>query len=631
MRLAEVVLENFRGYQERVSVPIDDLTVLIGRNDAGKSSVLEALDIVLGEAKIEPSDACVRCTAGDTLVIECAFEDPGEEVVLDASSRTTLAGEYLLDEDGRLRVRWSWPITASDSGLKLSKGSIALVAVHPTAEGVRDLHSKSNSALKSLIDAKGLSEAADKSSNPSMRAALWQYAEANGGLALASQELELAKESGKEILTQVQKLLPRYVLFKADRPSTDQDAEVQDPMKAAIKQAVDEVADDLEAIKEKVMQRTLEVANRTLASLQEIDPALAASLQPQFTAEPRWDSIFKFSLYDDSGIAVNKRGSGARRLVLISFFRAEAEAKRALEPGRPVIYAIEEPETAQHPDNQKRLIEALKELSQRDGCQVLLTTHVPGLAELVPVDSLRYVRRDPSGCQVQTGKDEAVLLEIAESLGVLPRRRTVEVLVCVEGPTDVDMLVGLGRLWRAEDPSLPDLDGDPRIAVFPLGGGALQGWVEKRYLQKMDLPEFHLYDRDPIVNGMPKYQASADAVNARGGDHSARLTQKREIENYAHPAAVNRVLSREIQQTVSVTYGDHEDVIDVISRAIPDHRGNPRTKVDGKHLKKWITVDIVADMTLAELKSIDPNGEVKGWLDEIRRLARREDELVAAD
>src|SRR5690606_26004634 len=104
-----------------------------------------------------------------------------------------------------------------------------------------------------------------------------------------------------------------------------------------------------------------------------------------------------------------------RRLVLISFFRAEAEAKRALEPGRPVIYAIEEPETAQHPDNQKRLIEALKELSQRDGCQVLLTTHVPGLAELVPVDSLRYVRRDPSGCQVQTGKDEAVLLEIAES------------------------------------------------------------------------------------------------------------------------------------------------------------------------------------------------------------------------
>ncbi len=621
MRLAEVALENFRGYRDRVEVPVDDLTVLIGRNDAGKSTILEALDIVLGEGKLEVGDACVQCAVGDTVVIECAFDVAEEDIVVDATSETTFANEHLLDEEGRLRVRWSWTVTSKDGQLGISKEKVTLFAVHPTAEGVDDLHSKTNAALKKMIEDKGLEELANRSSNVSMRAALWEHAESNGGLKSALAELELAKESGKEIFTSIRKRLPHYVLFKADRPSTDQDAEVQDPMRAAIKLAMEEVAEDLEAIKERVKARTLEVAERTIARLEEIDAALAASLESRFTSEPRWDSIFKFSLYDEAGIPINKRGSGVRRLVLIGFFRAEAEAMRDREPKRSVIYAIEEPETAQHPDNQKRLIQALKELSQQAGCQVLLTTHVPGLAELVPVESLRYVRQDGTGCKVQTGDDDSVLELIASSLGVLPRR-TVKLLVCVEGPTDVAMLTRLARLWRTEVSTLPDLESDPRIAMIPLGGEALRAWVERRYLQKIGVPEYHLYDRDEVVNGKPKYQDAVDQVNARGNGHSARLTVKREVENYAHPDAVGRVLSRVLGQSVSVEYGDDDNVLKVIGEAIPDDAGKPRKNLKRRSLKNWVTTDVASEMTLEELKEIDPLDEVKGWLEDIAQAVR---------
>lgn len=45
MRLTELKLANFRGYRAETLVPIDPLTVFIGRNDAGKSSILDALNI----------------------------------------------------------------------------------------------------------------------------------------------------------------------------------------------------------------------------------------------------------------------------------------------------------------------------------------------------------------------------------------------------------------------------------------------------------------------------------------------------------------------------------------------------------------------------------------------------------
>ena len=45
MRLESVSIANFRCYQQEVTVWFNDLTTFIGKNDIGKSSVLEALEI----------------------------------------------------------------------------------------------------------------------------------------------------------------------------------------------------------------------------------------------------------------------------------------------------------------------------------------------------------------------------------------------------------------------------------------------------------------------------------------------------------------------------------------------------------------------------------------------------------
>lgn len=47
MRLKSFSLKNFRGYKDEVGIDMRNLTVFVGRNDIGKSTILEALDIFL--------------------------------------------------------------------------------------------------------------------------------------------------------------------------------------------------------------------------------------------------------------------------------------------------------------------------------------------------------------------------------------------------------------------------------------------------------------------------------------------------------------------------------------------------------------------------------------------------------
>lgn len=51
MRLDSVKIKNFRGYKDEVVIKIDDLTAFVGKNDIGKSTVLEALDIFFNDGK----------------------------------------------------------------------------------------------------------------------------------------------------------------------------------------------------------------------------------------------------------------------------------------------------------------------------------------------------------------------------------------------------------------------------------------------------------------------------------------------------------------------------------------------------------------------------------------------------
>ena len=62
MRLKSVKLSNFRGYQETTLIPIDEaMTGIVGRNDFGKSTVLEALAIFFETAGAKADKNDMNC------------------------------------------------------------------------------------------------------------------------------------------------------------------------------------------------------------------------------------------------------------------------------------------------------------------------------------------------------------------------------------------------------------------------------------------------------------------------------------------------------------------------------------------------------------------------------------------
>ncbi len=445
----------------------------------------------------------------------------------------------------------------------------------------------------------------DQRSNVQIRRAIWAN---EAALNLIPTKVSLDEEDGKKVWAKLKDELPLYALFQSDRASKDDDSEVQDPMKLAIKEAIASVQAELDHVKNIVQTKAQEVAQRTLDKLKEMNPELAQDLTPQFKSEPKWDSLFKLSLTDDNQIPINKRGSGTRRLILINFFRAEAERKQIEKNARGVIYAIEEPETSQHPTNQKMLIEALIDLADKPNCQVLLTTHVPNLAGLIPVNNLRFIKNTTTGKSVTNTCTDATLEDISNQLGVLPDKR-IQLLLCVEGPTDVDFFINISKVLNAIDPTIPNLETEKRVAILPLGGSTLKQWVDNYYSRNLQLPEVHIYDRD--IATPPTYQGAVDGVNARTDGSWATLTNKREIENYIHPDAIQEIFG------VTITFTDTCDVPTILCNAVNLVATNSYCKLGGSRAKRLINELATPRMTMARITAIDTANEIDNWLRQI--------------
>lgn len=604
MKLKTLKIENFRSYKELVEIEISDFTAFIGVNDAGKSTIFEALEIFFNNetVKIDSSDSCVHSNS-KLVRIGCIFTDIPDSLIIDSTSTTRLDQEYLLNIEGNLEIHKIY-----DCSLKTPKESVFAVCNHPTNPHSNDLLQMKISELKKRLKDLSINEnTVDLRSSSSIRKAI--YNELNDQLQLVEQIVPLNKEDGKSIWESLKGFLPIFALFQADRPSKDDDSEVQDPMKVAVAEAIRQVETQLNLIVSEIKRNVEGVALRTLQQLRGIDPTLASELIPEFKNDPKWDSLFKLTLTGEDSIPINKRGSGVRRLILLSFFKAEVERKRG-KTSVPVIYAIEEPETSQHPLNQLKIIKTLLELSNEDNCQVLVTTHVPALAGEIPIESLRYVTKESTGRKIVLGNNEFVFDQIASDLGIVANvtRNMSPIIVCVEGSNDVSFLKHISKVLRTKDPSYPDLNNDPRLTILPLGGSSLSEWVKHRYLKNLGAIEIHIYDRDNEPPANPKYLTHANRVNQRKDGSIAFITNKKELENYIHPECIKDILG------LDITFGHFDDVPRMLCSI---------SEMNESTIKKWLNDKVATKMTYEQLCSMDEVNEIEGWFIEIRnRLSR---------
>ncbi|MCI5145430.1 MAG: ATP/GTP-binding protein, partial [Candidatus Electrothrix sp. AR3] len=221
----------------------------------------------------------------------------------------------------------------------------------------------------------------------------------------------LEKEDAKNTWVQLKNYMPLYSLFQSDRKNSDGDSEVQNPMKLAVQEILKDqrLMDSLNDVASEVEAKLNQVVGKTLEKLNEMNPEIADSLTPVIPTPDslKWVDVFKsVSITGDEDIPINKRGSGVKRLILLNFFRAEAERRKNENNVPSIIYAIEEPETSQHPNHQRKLIEAFIELSQSDNTQILLTTHSPSIVRLLEFDHIKLIKNEPLKDVVNVRRNE---------------------------------------------------------------------------------------------------------------------------------------------------------------------------------------------------------------------------------
>jgi putative ATP-dependent endonuclease of OLD family len=653
VKLKTLILKNFRGYGSDTRIPLADFTAFVGRNDVGKSSILEALDIFLdgGTITLDRTDLC-KDADGAEVRIGCVFTVMPTEIVLDQTATTTLAGEHLLNAEGDLEIVKTWACGVSKPSPK-----VLVRALHPSAPPFNGLLFAKNDGLKKLIKERGLTEKCDLTSNPSMRAALWASAE---HLDMALIDLALDDKEGKALWEQIKTLLPEYALFQSDRASTVKDAEVQTPMKLAVKRAMADVKDQLDLIAAQVQTRALEIAAETVATLNASFPDVAKGIQPRLTKEPDWSKVFDLSLDDDRGISLDKRGSGVRRLILLSFFMAEIDRRRRESAEgitrRPMIYAIEEPETSQHPQNQLLILHALQELATL-GDQVLITTHTPALAGHVSTASLRFVTRDAADRPCVRYDDDATLEAIADELGVVPAQLpgaagSLRVALVLEGANDEDALIAMSNILRSSGYTRLDLR-EPCPGVFTVigGGSNLQHWIDRRHLDKLDVPQVHIYDSDitlEVPAGKPETIAMAEAVS-RSPNAKAFITRRRCMDNYLDAACVKRELG------LDLAFGEAGPMFDDMTQVIAEQVLTPvkesqTLRLDmigrnGKPLqlrrgaaKEWISRYFIPRMSAEEILAVgaysdtatgQEGNEILEWLGAVEQHVSSPSRVVA--
>lgn len=562
MRLKSVKLTNFRGYQGETVIPVDEaMTGIVGRNDFGKSTILEALAIFFEAdgVKADKHDMnCFRLEEGDThFEIACEFDELPDSLVLDANVQTSLAGELLLNASGNLEIVKSYKATTSG---KPDKTYIR--CQHPSDKVMGGLLSMKIVELRKLGQERGVSEAvADE-----RVASLWRQAIRDSFAPFECKEVLLDVDKGisidsKSVWTRIQDKLPTFALFKADRESSDGDAEAKNPLQQAVKDAQAELQERIADLELQIENSVLDVAERTLEKLREMAPELANELRPRFKDKPKW--TFSFTLDGENGIPINKRGSGVRRLILLNFFRAEAE-KAVAGSERKVIYAIEEPETSQHPNYQIMLMKALLELANQPNRQILVTTHVPALAGLVPIEGVRYVTKGEGGEPVVKVSSDSVLKEAAESLGVLPETgmERARGVVLVEGKSDVTFLRHASVALK-EAGHIPASLQEAGIVPLQTGGsGNVKHWVTHKLADDLGLPWCVFLDSD--VGGDP---AQVKSIQKRKSEVEAQgkafySTRKREIENYLCPDLI------ENETGINTDFTDACDAKKIIGNAV---------------------------------------------------------------
>ena len=406
MKLSQFDMQNFKGIQN-ASIKWDDIIVLIGENNAGKSTVLQALQLYLSGSQIRDASLFFDNLADGTHAIELIgyFDQlTPEELQAQAVRGRTYGDRWIIkkrfwlergDEGETDKGGWkeqyfsysceeafqgwpdeerswkNWPADYEDliAEIGAPKPNVGnreqlkelvrnrkphLLAQSapkwvPNPGGGGNWKSNANSIIPRCILVKAVHDATDE--------ALSKDASAYGKI------VSLIVERKMLLRPEVQKLREQIeAVLKLFRPDPDH-PEFQ--------------AEEIRDIQLRINQRLNQIIGG-VASIRTIEPDIKPFLLPSTTL------VIK-DHKDGIETPIGHQGHGLQRTLVIALLQILAELQSEPISGqssstdfaRPVVLAVEEPELYMHPQMERKMRDVLYRLACQNGLQVICSTHSP--------------------------------------------------------------------------------------------------------------------------------------------------------------------------------------------------------------------------------------------------------------
>jgi putative ATP-dependent endonuclease of the OLD family len=562
VRLSRVHIINFRCLQELV-VDLDDVTVLVGANSTGKSTLLHALRWFFEGGSLDPEDFW-GCDESLTVSVGATFTDFTD------TDRLAL-GSYLVNEEATFWRTWSTSEQEKLTGRGLAYPPFEEIRAHEKATPMKVAYNELRTAQPQL----GLSTWTNQqAANDEMKA--WEDANPD--------QLSESTVSATHLFgfTGGSRLNGRFdfVLVPA---ISDPEAETRDAPRTLLRQLLDRASGDKSALRESLKALEVDVTDRLHAitrddsgemleqlsqsvseELQRLVPGGRVLLQPE-PPKFKMPELGVRLRVEEGGLEteVGRQGHGFQRALLIAVVHqlaslrpAETESEEpeqqlglsgeleetgagaAQPPTEPpaLFLALEEPELYQHPVQARHFAATLASLaSEAETVQVAYATHSEHFVDPARYERLRRFRRRADAAMPTGEVTRATVTGVGAKLTDIVdpdqvelrirmtlRRQLAEavfaraVLIC-EGRTDGGFLSGI-----ADRDGGFDADG---IAVVYTGGKTHLA-IAWAIVAELGVPTYVVFDGDAGCGERLRSNGKSEDDIAQAGASSAAWNRK---------------------------------------------------------------------------------------------------------
>src|SRR3989339_283668 len=581
MLLKQITIQNFRGIDKLEKFEISNLNTFVGKNDAGKSIILRAIERFFDVKQFDTKDVFKGKADNETTSIELSFLP---SVVVD---------DLALDSNKLITIKKEFPLVNGKP-----KPAEFYLSSDFSEEKYQDLWNKKEQDLNQIIS--DLGEQPNKSGRG--RKNILRIEQIKGILA-DKERNDTYHELGdflKNIENAYEITLPEYSLFDAEQDLDIEATNFQSQFKPIIasyfENAKDKTAEIEKGLKSELANEFEEIRKfmvKNVSGLKKFNPS----------TEFDWSkSLKKFDLNlefegQNFDVPISHKGTGFKRLLMVAYFEYLASKKNI--PNQ--IFAIEEPETYLHPSAQEDLLNSIIRISENS--QFFLTTHSPFFSGGTDGKKSIFVTKDESGISHYAREEENIIELIIKELGIRPDYnliKGIKYLIFVEGKDDIHFLNCYAKTVLGKD-----LEKDQILCVIG-GGGSLKNYADLDLFKKLKGNNLYsvMIDGDSKENGKEKW---GDRIKSKCDTDKAdfkKLT-KREIENYCNPKAICRICRKYLDlKYLDLKIEDDTDV-------------QKHLKDLGlvQKFKNGINVEVFNDMTKEEWEEIDKDSEIKQFIE----------------